>query len=140
MLEGRPDLIDHFLGLSGRVGSADRTRTFLRQVTAPAYDLLAELVERGFDEERAQSEAQRVVRVPDAGLPARGAGLQRQPEPQPPEPDQNHKETSPQTRPEPHGTHDSRLVDRSTRAVQFWFCELFILSLDQWARQNFLSF
>lgn len=39
------------------------------------HNLLAVLVEGGLHKERPQSEAQRVVCVPDAGLPAGGAGL-----------------------------------------------------------------
>lgn len=44
--------------------------------SSSTHDGLAVGVEGGLDEEGTQGEAQRVVRVPDAGLPAGGARLQ----------------------------------------------------------------
>lgn len=45
------------------------------------HDGLAVPVKGGFDEEGAQGEAQRVICVRDAGLPAGRAGLWERPEP-----------------------------------------------------------
>lgn len=41
------------------------------------HNVFAVFVERCLHKESSQSEAQSVVSVPDAGLPARGAGLQQ---------------------------------------------------------------
>lgn len=61
----------------GEPGEQEEPELSCRGSRPPAYDLLAELVKGRLDEERPQSEAQRVVGVPDTGLPAGGAGLQR---------------------------------------------------------------
>lgn len=78
----RADLVDHLLRLMGR--ELKLTRWDLldqprprRQIHTGTYNLFAVLVKRCLNEESAKSEAQSVVGVPDAGLPAWGAGLQK---------------------------------------------------------------
>lgn len=47
------------------------------QINTETYNFFALFVERCLDEESSKSKAQSVVGVPDAGLPARGARLQK---------------------------------------------------------------
>ena len=88
VLKRRADLVDHLLGLRDtRTGDEtdlhqiqDRllgTRLGSFRCERVTHDLFAVFVEGRLDEERSESEAQRVVSVPDARLPAGGAGLQQ---------------------------------------------------------------